>query len=111
MRPPALLVAGAILFSVVGFAAGWFAGGQMSAPGGPFRVTGHVIGTVSLVDASGGKFCVEPADGSPQRCGVAYRPPGAAALVVGDLVEFFVGEITEGGDASEVFIVASVQHR
>jgi hypothetical protein len=68
----------------------------------------EISGTVSLVNATGAKVCVHPANGGPERCSVVYQRPDAAPLVVGQQVRIAIAELRVGSaETDEIFVLES----
>lgn len=111
-RRPIDAVAGAVggrpsrllLVAALGFGLGLAASLIWSA-WAPLTLTEHLAGTVSVVNADGAKFCIEPDGGGRQRCGVAYQRRDAPALRVGDRVAVGVGRLRVGDNSDEEIMV------
>lgn len=111
-RRPSDAIAGAVrdwpmpllLAAALGFALGWAASLAWSGRA-PLTLTEHLVGTVSVVNEDGAKFCIEPDGGSRQRCGVAYQRRDAPSLRVGDRVTVGVGRLRFGDAGEEEIMV------
>ncbi len=70
------------------------------------RVTREVSGTVTVVNHSAAKFCLDTDVTGAQFCSVSYQPPGSAPLVVGEHVMGTVALLSIGPSMTEeMFIV------
>jgi hypothetical protein len=63
----------------------------------------RIEGTVTIINESGAKVCVQP-DAGEQRCGIAYQRRDEQVLVVGQRVELEVVDL----NGEEVFILVSI---
>ena len=94
----ALLVAAATL-------GGWLAG-QRAQGDDRLTITGHVSGTVSVVNQTGAKLCITPAGGGQDRGASIYRRPDASPIGVGDDVEVGIGRLrTDADEWLEIFVL------
>ena len=89
------------------FVLGWAASVAWSAAA-PLHLAGEVRGTVSVVNASSSRFCLDPLDGSPRRCGVTYQRLDDPPLAVGDVVSVAVGVLKHEDGDREIFVVEAV---
>jgi hypothetical protein len=92
------------LMLALALAAGWFARTAWTGDG-RLRIVGRTSGVVSVVNITGAKFCLQPHDGSAQRCGVAYERRDSPPLAVGDDVSVTIAELKTANGATEVFIL------
>jgi hypothetical protein len=93
---------------VLAFVLGWAACVAWAATS-RLRLVEEITGTVSVVNASGGSFCLEPAGGGRQRCGEAYQRVDDPPLAVGKMVSVAVGVLRIDGDEREIFVIESVE--
>jgi hypothetical protein len=97
-----------LLLVALAFVLGWAASVAWAGTA-RVRLVEEITGTVSVVDASGGSFCLEPAGGGRQRCGEAYQRVDDPPLAVGEVVSVAVGILRLDGDEQEIFVIASVE--
>ena len=84
---------------------GWLAGSWPASRGG-LAFTGHLTGRVSVASESGGKICVNPADGGADRCAGLYRRPDDASPAVGDTISVAIGQLrTTPSETIDIFIL------
>jgi hypothetical protein len=96
-----------LLLVALAFVLGWAASTAWSATG-RVRLVEEITGTVSVVNESGGSFCLERAGGGRQRCGETYQRRDEPPLAVGDVVSVAVGILRVDGDEREIFLIESV---
>ncbi len=95
---------------VAAFVLGWAASIAWSA-GAPLRLAGEIKGTISVLNASGSQFCLDPLDGGRRRCGVTYQRLDDPPLAVGDVVSVAVGVLRHEDGEHEIFVVEAVESR
>jgi hypothetical protein len=96
-----------LLPAALAFVLGWAASVAWSSTA-RFRVVEEIAGTVTVVNESGAKLCLESA-GRPQRCGIVYQRFDAPALAVGDRVWVAVGLLRSDAGEEEIFLVESIK--
>ena len=96
------------LLLAAAFVLGWAASVAWSTTA-PLRLVGEVAGTISVVNASGSQFCLDPLDGSPRRCGVTYQRLDDPPLDVGDIVSVAVGVLAHEEGEQEIFVIRGVE--
>jgi hypothetical protein len=80
--------------------------GYLSSKSGTVTLHSELVGTVSVVNSTGAKFCLAPSGGGEDRCGLAYQRLDAAPLQMGQEVRITVASIKQpGGTAVEVFVI------
>ena len=94
-----------VLLVVCAAVAGWFAG-SWGRSSGTLMLTGHVTGRVSVASESGGKVCINPAEGGADRCAGLYRSPDDPTPRVGDAISVAIGQVrTSPSETIELFIL------
>jgi hypothetical protein len=96
-----------LLLFVLAFVIGWAACIAWAATS-RVRLVEQITGTVSVVNASGGSFCLEPAGSGRQRCGEAYQRVDDPPLAVGNVVSVAVGVLRIDDAEREIFLIESV---
>jgi hypothetical protein len=98
----------ALLLVAAAFVLGWAASIAWSSAA-PLRLAGEIRGTVSVVNATGSQFCLDPLDGGRRRCGVTYQRMDDPPLAVGDVVSVAVGVLRHEDGEREIFVVEAVE--
>ena len=97
-----------MLLLAAAFVLGWAASVAWSTTA-PLRLVGEVKGTISVVNASGSQFCLDPLDGSRRRCGVTYQRLDDPRLAVGDVVSVAVGVLKDQDGEQEIFVIEAIE--
>ena len=97
-----------VLLLMAAFVLGWAASVAWSTTA-ELRLVDEIRGTIRVVNASGSQFCLDPLDGSRQRCGVAYQPLDDPPLAVGDVVTMAVGVLKHEDGEQEIFVIEAIE--